>query len=69
MRKENVLKCVLEIAIDLFWEDLRRSQAGHKWMARVSPAEPQSRLQPPSCKKTRPWINPVKNLVNSERRM
>ena len=29
MRKENVLKCVLEIAIDLFWEDLRRSQAGH----------------------------------------
>ena len=63
MRKENVLKCVLEIAIDLFWEDLRRSQAGHKWTAR--------RRVACSCLpvKTRPWINLVKNLVNSERRM
>lgn len=33
MRKENVLKSVLEIDTDLFWEDLRPSQAGHKWMA------------------------------------
>ena len=36
MRKENVLKCVLENDIDLFWEDLRPSQAGQKRMARGS---------------------------------
>ena len=34
MRKENVLKCVSETDIDLFWEDLRPSQAGQKRMAR-----------------------------------